>query len=191
MMTSKTRDKKQTDKNLKTLTYPSGLHMMVMCRLHTWLSLQRWWKDFARFQENMKAFVHGLTFVIDEWTFNQLCSGEVTLQNVLPSDSCMVSRRKAEKTLSGHARKILSLYLLALTLYPADNVYKDLKEDMKLKGFLHCSVFFTCSSIVSGYQHFETGKSYFWNIVFCFTYDWGVWTVTLVIISLINWIWTV
>lgn len=137
MMTYKTRDKKKKRKKerKKTTTYHSGIHKMVTCRLYTWLSLQRWWKDFAHFQENMKAFVRGLTFVIDKWTFSQLCSGEVTLKNILPSDSCMVSRRKEKKILSGHALKILSLYLVALTLYPADSLYRDLKEDMKSEGF--------------------------------------------------------
>lgn len=91
------KKKKRKKERKKKTTYHSGIHKMVTCRLYTWLSLQRWWKDFAHFQENMKAFVRGLTFVIDKWTFSQLCSGEVTLKNILPSDSCMVSRRKEKK----------------------------------------------------------------------------------------------
>lgn len=39
--------------------------------------------------------------------------------------------RGGKEALLGHTLKILSFYLVALTLNPAYNVYKDLKEDMK------------------------------------------------------------
>lgn len=42
----------------------------------------------------MKVFVHSPVFARSACGFNQFHSGEVTLQTVLPSGNCMVSRRK-------------------------------------------------------------------------------------------------
>lgn len=95
---------------------------------------------------------------------NHLHSWEVTLQTVLPSDNCMMSRSggwgRGGKAHLGHTLKILFFYLVALPSYPAYGVYKDLKTQNE-KVSLCCSVFFTNPSILSGYQCFETGKSYF------------------------------
>lgn len=61
--------------------------------------------------------------------------------------------QEEKKALSGHTLKILSLYLVALTLYSVYSVYKDL-EDMKSEGLpaLFCIFYQLVCQVISVFK---------------------------------------
>lgn len=70
--------------------------------------------------------------------------------------------QEGKKALSGHTLRILSLYLVALTLYPAEGVYKDLKEDTKWEGLpaLFCIFYkFICHIRLSMFWNWKNPTS--------------------------------
>lgn len=157
MKTYKSRD---WNKMKKKITYPSGIVKMMMCRLHTWLSVQRLWKDFAC-RENIVAFLNGLTFVIDACRFNQLDSGEVTLQNLLPLIIvwCSGGKKSSFRSHTQNTVLISGCFDFVFCIQCVQGLGRRYEI-----GRSSCIALYFLPISLSGYQCFQTGKSYFWNL---------------------------
>lgn len=147
MKTYKTRDWNK----IKIITYPSGIVKMMMWRLHTWLSVQRLWKDFAC-RENIVAFINGLTFAIDVCRFNQLDSGEVTLQTILPLTIvwCPGGKKKSFRSHTQNTVPISSCFDFVSCI----RCVQGLGEDMKWEGLpaLFCIFYKLVCQVISVFK---------------------------------------